>query len=139
MHMITEERPAFHQMFSRRILYVGHDLALLEFLRDAIEDCQIVRCPNGSQARLFIQGIDYSLLLLDEALPDTTGAVLSRFTRELARREHTPVVICKPSSAFRVLAKTLARLLAARKARNYFADNGSWSRWRNSARDTCCV
>jgi DNA-binding response OmpR family regulator len=87
-------------MSSHRILYVGTELTLLKFLQDELKDCQIVRCPVGSIARTFIERIKYSLLLLDEELPDMTGLELESFTRKLKHRERTPVIIVKDSDNF---------------------------------------
>jgi DNA-binding response OmpR family regulator len=96
MHMITEEARPFHLRGAYRILYAGRELALLKYLREELADCAIVRCPNGTQARLFIERTGYSLLLFDEALPDTTGRELASFAGTLAKREGTPVVFTRP-------------------------------------------
>jgi PleD family two-component response regulator len=129
--MITEEVRPFHPPpFSYRILYAGNDHALEKYLQDELEDCQVVRCPNGSQARLFIKGINHSLLLFDELLPDATGEELERFTRSLVKREHTPVIIFKKSDDFELLASAITRLLAAQERdamRNYWASD-CWAR-----------
>jgi DNA-binding response OmpR family regulator len=58
-----------------------------------LEDCQVVRCPDGSQAKLFIEEINYSLLLLDEKLPDITGLKMASFTRSLEHRKLMPIII----------------------------------------------
>jgi CheY-like chemotaxis protein len=80
--MIAECPPSFQPMPSHRILYVGQDLILLETLREALEDCRVVRCPGGSGARTLIESrIGYSLLLLDEELPGTTGRDLTDSAR----------------------------------------------------------
>jgi DNA-binding response OmpR family regulator len=113
MRMITDGSPVFHPRYSDRILYAGNDLSLLKFLREILEDCQIIRCPNGSQARLFIAQIKYSCLLFDEELPDTTGGELTEFARESARRELTPSLIIKKAANYDVLARDIARILAA--------------------------
>jgi DNA-binding response OmpR family regulator len=113
MYMIIEERPPFQKKFSHRILYAGNDLSLLKFLQEILEDCQIVRCPNGAQAKLFIAQIKYSLLLFDEKLPDATGKELTEFARESARVEMTPSIIIKRSANYDVLARDIGRILAA--------------------------
>jgi DNA-binding response OmpR family regulator len=115
--MITDERPAFHPRYSYCILYAGNDLLLTQFLKYMLEDCQVVRCPNGSQARLFIKSIKYSLLLFNEELPDTTGIKLTRFVHSLAQREHMPIIIFEPSNNFELLARAIARLLVCSKSR----------------------
>jgi DNA-binding response OmpR family regulator len=79
----------------------------LQFLQDALEDCQVIYCPDGAHARPFIERISYSLLLFDERLPDTTGAELKRFTRSLPRRERTPVIIIKDSDNFDSLREAI--------------------------------
>ncbi len=116
MHMIIGEAHPFRQRFSHRILYAGNDLALLKYLQDTIEDCQTVRCPDGSQARLFIDKIKYSLLVFDEVLPDCTGAELTRFVRSLAHREKTPIIIFRRRDNLELLARTIARLLICPKS-----------------------
>jgi DNA-binding response OmpR family regulator len=113
MHMITEWRPVFHPRCTYRILYAGNDLSLLKFLREILEDCQMMRCPNGAQARLFIKEIKYSLLLFDEQLPDATGRELTAFARESARIELTPSIIIKKSADYDVLARDITRIIAA--------------------------
>jgi DNA-binding response OmpR family regulator len=112
MHMITEWMPRVH-LYTSRILYAGSDLALAKFLQDELEDCQVIRCPNGSQARLFIERINYSLLLFDEALPDATGRELACLTRGLAKRQCSLIIVVKMSDDFELLAGTIKRLLAA--------------------------
>ncbi len=77
-----------------RILYAGRDLSLLGFLHDRLDDCFIVRCPSGGDARLFLKSrLDYALLLLDEKLPDTRAPAIARFTRSLPHRQRTPIII----------------------------------------------
>ncbi len=77
-----------------RILYAGNDLALLKSLKDALENCLVVRCPDGGTARALIKSlIEYSLVLSDERLPGASGAELEEFARLLAHRKETPVII----------------------------------------------
>jgi CheY-like chemotaxis protein len=98
--MIAECAPSFHPMASQRILYVGHDLTLLKTLTEALEDCQMVRCPGGTLAHTLIESeIGYSLFLLDEELPDTIGRELARFARRIRHRKHTPIIILSASNA----------------------------------------
>jgi DNA-binding response OmpR family regulator len=111
--MITDRRPVVYPSSARRILYVGNDLMLLRFLQYTLEDCQVIRCPNGSQARLFIEKIKYALLLFDEVLLDTTGRELTKFARESARVEMTPSIIIKKSANCDVLARDITRIIAA--------------------------
>lgn len=111
MCIIPDGKPVFHPAFSRRTLYAGSNLALLQFLQSTLEDCAVVRCPDGSQARLFIEHIQYSLLLFDEELPDTTGQELADFARQFSHKQHTPVLIIKKSDSFELLASTITRLL----------------------------
>ena len=89
-------------MASHRILYVGRDHSLLDFLRDILRktDDSIVRCPDGRDARLFIESdIKYSLLLFDDALTDTSGVELAQFARSLKHRTTTPIVILSVDKA----------------------------------------
>lgn len=99
--------PRFHPRYSYRILYAGNDLALLQYLQDTLTDCQVVRCPNRAQARLFIEKLNHSLLLFDEVLPDATGAELERFTHSLIKRGHTPVIIIQGADKFDLLARAI--------------------------------
>lgn len=116
MYMITEDAFPFHLPSTHRILYVGHDLMLVEYLRGGLEDCQIVRCPIGSVAHALIKGINYSLLLFDEELADTTGEELSEFARGLTHRERTPVIVFKKWDEFEGLSWAITHSLSARWA-----------------------
>lgn len=114
--MITEWMPRFHPRYSLSLLYAGNDLALLRFLQDELEDCRVVRCPNGSLARLFIAHINYAALLFDEALPDATGRELADFARTAAQRAETPVVSVRRDDVFGWLAWHIEASLAPRRA-----------------------
>ena len=93
MCIISDRIRFIHPHYSHKILYVGHDLSLLKFLQEILEDCHVVRCPDGSQAKSFIERINYSLLLLDEKLPDTTGLKMASFIRSLEHRKLMPIII----------------------------------------------
>jgi hypothetical protein len=131
MHMIADCEPSYlpaaiYRRLSvrpHRILYTGLDIALLDYLEESLDDCWIVRAPAGHVARLFIDKLNYSLLLFNEQLMDTTGAELTRFVRSLAHRKHTPVIISKQSDNFELLARTITRLLAQAKRYNLLAQN----------------
>jgi DNA-binding response OmpR family regulator len=112
VYIIPDGQPVVHPLCSRRILYTGHDLLLLQFLQYSLEDCRVVRCPDGSQARLFIKKIEYSLLLFDEELLDTTGEALKDFTRALSRRT-PPIMIVQGTEDFESLARAITRMLTA--------------------------
>lgn len=100
--MITECAPSFHLMPSHRILYLGNDLALLKTLGESLEDCFVVRCPDGSLALPLMESdIVYSLFLLDEELPDTTGRELARLARRVRHRKHTPIFLLSANKAGR--------------------------------------
>jgi DNA-binding response OmpR family regulator len=87
-------------MPSRRILYVGSDLALLKSLSEALKDCHIVRALDGSLSRVLMQSeIRYSLLLIDEKLPDTEAVAFARFARKLPHHEGTPIIILSANEA----------------------------------------
>jgi DNA-binding response OmpR family regulator len=111
--IISDRLRFVHPRYSHRILYAGHDLSLLKFLNEILEDCQIVRCGDGTQARLFIEKINYLLLLFDKKLPDTTGAELESYTRTVAGRGLTPIIIVKKSDSYDVLARTITHLLSS--------------------------
>ena len=70
---------------SVRILYVGNDLLLQEFLQANLEGT-IVRCAGLSQAQVLIKGIDYSLIVLDRNMRK-----LRRLINEV--RKETPVLL----------------------------------------------
>jgi DNA-binding response OmpR family regulator len=125
--MIPKCALPFHPMSSHRILYVGRDIALLNFLSDALKDCQVVRSPGCLLCLSFIESkIKYSLLLLDEDLDDTTGPELAGLARELPHRAGTPILILSAGGAGRagagvffekpdnlkLIAKAINRLLA---------------------------
>lgn len=85
-------------MASHRILYFGNDLSLLNTLSELLEDCRVVRCPDASLAQALMESeINYSLLLLDEKLPDTTGRELVCLVRGFQHRQRTPIIILSAS------------------------------------------
>jgi hypothetical protein len=121
MYMITEDEPSYHaralyrQLSARpyRILYVGLDLQLMEYLEKSLSECWTVRAPAGCIARPFIRELKYSLLLFDEVLIDMTARELACFTRELPHRRCTPILIVKKSDNCELLTRTITRLLNA--------------------------
>lgn len=122
MCIIPKYTNSFYFTSLPQILYVGHDLSLLEFLRNIVAVCRITRCPIGSIARLFIRDINYSLILLDEELPDANGLELAHFARSLKYHEQTPIIVlsdmeydvevilCKPND-FQLVARAIMYLL----------------------------
>jgi CheY-like chemotaxis protein len=99
-------------MSSHSILYVGHDLRLLKYMQNELEDCRVVRSLDNEIARNLIKsGINYSLFVFDEEMPEMSGQVLTALARELAHRQDTPVVIFKPSDDFNSIVKIIMRLL----------------------------
>ncbi len=113
--IIPEAATIFNPMSSRRILYVGNNLALLEHLQGALLDYRIVRCPGGLASRALIEGVNYSLLLFDEALPDATGAELAEFSCSLARTTCTPFIIIKNQDSFESLAGAIVEALTCQR------------------------
>lgn len=121
MHMIAEDEPSYHpralylRLSARRyrILYVGLDHALFDYLQQRLEECWIVRAPAACVARLFIDKLNYAVLLFDEMLMDATARELVRFTRELPHRRCTPIIIVKKSDEFESLARAIMRSLHA--------------------------
>jgi len=99
-------------MASRRVLYVGADLALLASLKGALKDCRVVRSPGAVACLLIESKIDYSLLLFDGEL---TG--LADFARSLPHRQHTPVFILPADKADAVETLTTVMCLLARAGR----------------------
>ena len=116
MCIITDCELVFHlrplPTYRHRILYAGNDLALSKRLQETLRDCQTIRAPDGSIARLFIEHINYSLLLFDQALPDATGTELVEFTRALPHRERMPLKLISPNERAASIVKSIARLLA---------------------------
>jgi CheY-like chemotaxis protein len=113
---------AWPKRWKYRILYVGRDLALTAFLKDALNplDCYIVRCPRGTEARIFIESempyvggsaIKYSLFLFDEELPDMTGKELADFTHKVKHRKKIPILIIERTDDRDRLASDILRLL----------------------------
>ena len=117
--MITDDEPSYHfvLLYRRlsalpyRILYVGLDSELMKYLEQHLTDCWTTRAPSGSVARPFIAQLKLSLILFDELLMDTTAQELTCFTRALANRKCTPIIIVKKSDNFELLARTITRLL----------------------------
>ena len=120
MHMITEDEPSYHAraLYRRlsarpyRILYVGLDHELMRYLEESMVECWLTRAPTGLIARLFIERLKHSLLLFDEILPDTTGESLACFTRSLAHREGTPIIIVKKFGDVQSLTQAILNILA---------------------------
>jgi hypothetical protein len=103
-------------MPSHRILYVGHDLALLFYLRSTLADCRVMRSPGDSTVRGLIARINYSFLLFDEELPYTTGAELAEFNCSLERQPCTPFLIIKKANNFESLANAIMEVFAETSA-----------------------
>src|SRR5882724_3486900 len=74
-----------------RILYVGNNLELLNFLHETLE-AKVVRCPPNPMCRSFIKGINYDLILLDEGERELTD-----FIHSAEINEKTPVVYSSES------------------------------------------
>jgi hypothetical protein len=99
-------------MPSRRILYVGHDLDLLMYLRRKLPDCRIVRSPGDSTVRILIASVNYSLFLCDEELPYTTCGELAEFNCSLERQPCTPFIIIKKADDFESIAQAIMEVFA---------------------------
>jgi DNA-binding response OmpR family regulator len=88
-----------HQLKDRhRILYAGANLALLEILKNNLEpwECRVMRCPDGWQARRFIQShIHYDLFVFDDDVSGLSSSDLCCLARLLSHRQHTPILIYK--------------------------------------------
>ncbi|MDX6696214.1 MAG: hypothetical protein QOF02_3817 [Blastocatellia bacterium] len=121
MHMITEDEPSYHAraLYRRlsarpwRVLYVGLDVALLDYLKARLEECWIVRAPAGCVARPFIEHLRYSVLVFDEVLMDMTAREVAGWTRELAGREGRAVVVFRKWDEFEMVAGSIEGLVAA--------------------------
>lgn len=108
--------PSHCKRWKYRILYVGSDLALTAFLKDALSrlDCFVVRSPDVRLSYCLIESeIKYSLLLFDEVLPDMTGQELEQFARTVKHRKQTPVVIYQKSDDYILVVETIIPLLGA--------------------------
>src|SRR6266550_813035 len=81
-----------------RILYVGNNLELLNFLQETLE-AKVVRCPPSPMCRSFIKGISYNLILLDESERDLTDFICSA-----EMNEKTPVVMYSSESPEEILS-----------------------------------
>ena len=119
---------ALPKRWKHRILYVGSDLALTSFLKDALSnlDCHVVRCPRGTEARIFIEiempliggsAIRYSLFLFDEQLSDMTGAELAQVTRAVTHRKKTPILMVEKTDDFNSLLETIVHTLEGKPIR----------------------
>jgi hypothetical protein len=76
---------------SLRILYVGNDVTLFEYLQDNLE-MTLVRCGGPSSATLLIKGINYSAIVLDES-----NRELVPFIRGVKAHQKTPVLFAQGS------------------------------------------
>ena len=82
-------------VYEYKVLYVGTNHALASWLKTVLadKDCFLDYCPAAWLARSLLEhDIYYSLCLFDE-LPDATGAELAEFTRTLAHRKTTPIIL----------------------------------------------
>jgi DNA-binding NtrC family response regulator len=97
-------------MSSHRILYVGEDITLPGLLNVALKsrDCHVVRCPDMLQARSFLRGINYSLLICDD---ESAGAEMQLFIRSPRPDKNTPVVILKKAGDADTLVTTIKQML----------------------------
>jgi hypothetical protein len=146
--MITEDEPSYHAraLYRRlsarpcRLLYVGLDCQLLKYLEGELEDCWIVRAPAACVARSFIKHLEYSLLLFDEVLMDTTARELAAFTRGLAHRQSVPIVIVEQGDTFAWVASDIDHLLAGSReeARRLAAAQREMGMWRSRLTSLAC-
>src|SRR5258708_7830358 len=81
-----------------RILYIGNNLELLNFLHETLE-AKVVRCPPGPMCRSFLKGINYNLILLDESEQE-----LIDFIRSAEMNEKTPIVVYSSENPEEILA-----------------------------------
>jgi hypothetical protein len=88
---------------SLRILYVGNDLALLTYLQNHLE-MKVVGCAGRSNAKLLINGINYSAIVLDES-----NGELELFIRGVKAHKKTPVLFARGSPEH--IAETVRRSL----------------------------
>ncbi len=87
---------------SYRILYVGASHSLLCLLKQKLEPqgCQVVRCPDGCQARLFLQSnIAYDLFIFDQKVSGISSSDLCSLIRLLSHRYATPVLLRRNTSS----------------------------------------
>jgi DNA-binding response OmpR family regulator len=96
---------------SLRILYVGNDLALYEFLQATL-DMKILRCVGQSNARLLIRRIKYSAILLDAAEKG-----LKRSIHRLRIHKNTPVIIVSgpPENVAEVIKRQVIKTMTLAK------------------------
>jgi CheY-like chemotaxis protein len=100
-------------MSSHRILYVGYDEALLLYLQRNLADCTVVRSPDNPTVHGLIEHINYSLLLFDEELPNTTGLELAEYSCSLERKPSTPFIIIKKADSFESIAGAIMQVFAS--------------------------
>lgn len=85
-----------HSSKCYKILYVGASHSLVCLLRQKLKTrgCQVVRCPDGWQARLFLQSsIPYDILIFDQNVSGLSRSELCALIRLLSHRQVTPVLL----------------------------------------------
>ncbi|HEX8889761.1 MAG TPA: response regulator [Pyrinomonadaceae bacterium] len=123
---------------TRSLLHVEDDESVSNIVKHTLElegwAVELVR--DGAAALQRLQGeMDYDLLILDNELPDMSGLELIRQTRQIPRRQQTPIIMLSASDVERearraganeflrkpedmsALAETIARLLARKPKR----------------------
>jgi CheY-like chemotaxis protein len=123
---------------TRSLLHVEDDESVANVVKHTLElegwTAELVR--DGTAALQRLQGeTDYDLLILDNELPDMSGLELIRQTRQIPRRQQTPIIMLSASDVERearraganeflrkpeempALAETIARLLARKPKR----------------------
>ncbi len=79
-----------------RLLYVGEDLPLIRFLRQAFHEPKyhVVSCPDRGSAEMFIESkIPYQLFIFDHEMQHRAAFDLTRLVRSLNHRKHLPTIV----------------------------------------------
>ena len=79
-----------------RLLYVGEDLALIRFLREAFHgpEYHVITCPDRGSAEMFIRSeIRYQLFIFDHEMRHRAAFDLTRLVRSLRHRERLPAIV----------------------------------------------
>jgi hypothetical protein len=95
--MLISHRCPPRLTYQYKILYVGRNIALCQFLKAGLQarDCYLAYCPALWLAHVLLKSdVYYSLCLFDE-LPEATGVELVEFTRTLRHRVCTPMIVVK--------------------------------------------
>jgi CheY-like chemotaxis protein len=83
------------------ILHVEDNKIVADAVKETLEEqgWSVVSCSDGAKTLNRLATEDaYDLLILDNELPDASGAEIVRYVRSLPHRQHTPIIMFSGSA-----------------------------------------